>query len=455
MNASLFDFEDADDMKVLQSSGKVSRKILKSSPKTKLPETKTPEKITPEMKTPETVTGLTFRLKGLLESGIGEVYVVGEVSNFSRPKSGHVYFTLKDKRAGISAIIWQSTYSRLKFTIEEGMELVCRGRIEVYPPSGRYQLILTKVEPKGIGGLELAFRQLRERLDGEGLFDVSRKRRLPLFVRNIALVTSSTGAAVRDFLQVLRRRTRLVDVLLVPVQVQGEGAVGEIVSAIQILQEIAAYRKIDCIALVRGGGSVEDLWTFNEELLVRAVASSRIPVVCGIGHEVDVTLCDLAADVRALTPSEAAERIAVKDAELAERLTQLGNIIDRNIDAKLNEWKNKLDYCAKHPAIIKPKRIIENKKRIIEKLDEKINYAIDKKLNEIKQRLQRNIITLDAISPLATLARGYSITETQNGKNIKSIKQVKQNEKIRTKLKDGQIESYIVEIKNTNFALPN
>jgi exodeoxyribonuclease VII large subunit len=412
----------------------------------KVPEPQVLEKSVKIESQPESVTELTSRIKAVLETGFVEVWVVGEVSNFSRPKSGHVYFTLKDKGAGISAIIWQSTYSKLRFAIEEGMELVCRGRLEVYLPHGRYQLILSKVEPRGVGGLELAFRQLRDKLARQGLFDFANKKPIPSFVKNVALITSSTGAAVRDFLQVLRRRTLLVDVLLVPVQVQGEGAATEIVAAIKALHEVSKIRRIDCIVITRGGGSVEDLWTFNEEILVRAVAGSEIPIISGIGHEVDVTLCDLAADVRALTPSEAAERVAKEDVELRNRLAQLENIIDRNIDKKLKAYQNQLDYYNKHPIIAKPQRIIENRNKLITQLNTTLNNSLDRRLESFRQRLVRNVTTLEALSPLATLTRGYSITESESGKTIRTINEIKPKDKIKTRLKDGQLESNVVNV---------
>ncbi|MDR1485761.1 MAG: exodeoxyribonuclease VII large subunit [Planctomycetaceae bacterium] len=454
MKTLLFDFGD-DDPKTLQALDGESAVVLKRAKRKTLAvsaaatltesveNTNKSESEKVLIAVPESVLELTLRIKEVVEIGFSEVYVVGEVSNFSRPRSGHVYFTLKDKGAGIPAIMWQSVYSRLRFQIEEGMELVCRGRVEIYPPQGRYQLILTKVEPKGIGGLELAFRQLRERLEGQGLFDKLRKKLLPDFVKNIALITSPTGAAVRDFLQVLRRRTLLVDVLLVPVQVQGEGAALEIVSAIAAVHEIAQRRNIDCIVIVRGGGSVEDLWTFNEEIVVRAVADSRIPVVTGIGHEIDFTLCDLAADVRALTPSEAAERVAVKDAELWERLTQCEEIIDRNIDGKLSDYREQLDYWGKYPAIVEPQYIIENKKILFGQLETRLNESLDNRVQMLRQRLERNVMSVEALSPLATLARGYSITETENGKTIKSINDVKPTDTIKTRLKDGNIKSIV------------
>ncbi|MDR2346293.1 MAG: exodeoxyribonuclease VII large subunit [Planctomycetaceae bacterium] len=441
---SLFDFDndndnenDNDDYKLLQSSTDLSDKILESGTAAGSAEVTL---------MPETVTELTLRIKGVLEASLSEVWVVGEVSNFSRPKSGHVYFTLKDKGSGISAIIWKSAYSKLRFEIEEGMELVCRGRVEVYPPSGKYQLILNKVEPKGMGGLELAFRQLREKLEKQGLFDLSRKKKIPTFIKCVALITSATGAAVRDFLQVLKRRTELVDVLLVPVQVQGDRAAEEIIEAIKNIHEIAAIKQIDCIVIARGGGSAEDLWTFNEESVVRAVANSKIPIISGIGHEIDITLCDLAADIKALTPSEAAERVAVKDSELMDKLIQAKNIIERNIERKITAYKNHLEFLGKHTAIVKPQRIIECRINLINQINARLNKSLERNVEIWQQRFQNIVTTVEALNPLATLARGYSITENDCGKTIRSINEVKPKEKIRTRLRDGQIESCIVSI---------
>ncbi|MGC3971230.1 MAG: exodeoxyribonuclease VII large subunit [Pirellulales bacterium] len=242
------------------------------------------------------VEQLTLRLKGLLEESFPAVWVTGEISNFSRPSSGHCYFTLKDDAAQIRAVMWRGTASRLKFDLHDGLEVVCFGAIDVYAQRGSYQLVVSKVEPKGIGALELALRKLKEKLAAEGLFDRARKRPLPKFPRRIAFVTSPTGAAVRDFLEVLRRRWRGADVLIVPTRVQGDGAAQEIAAAIK---RVNSYDLgIDVLVVGRGGGSLEDLWCFNEEPVVRAVAGSQIPTISAVGHEIDVTLCDLAADVR-------------------------------------------------------------------------------------------------------------------------------------------------------------
>ncbi len=243
-----------------------------------------------------TVGQLTAEIKDVLESTFAEVWVSGEISNLSRPQSGHCYLTLKDQDAQLRAVLWRTAASRVRFDLDDGLEVICHGRLDLYPPRGSYQLVIDQILPKGLGALELALRKLRERLAAEGLFDAARKRPLPRFPRQIAIVTSPTGAALRDFLEVLRRRWRGTDVLVLPARVQGEGAAAEIAAAIAVANRLA--RPIDVLVVARGGGSLEDLWAFNEEAVVRAIDASRIPVVSAIGHEIDVTLADLVADVR-------------------------------------------------------------------------------------------------------------------------------------------------------------
>src|SRR5690348_15397886 len=265
-----------------------------------------------------TVTQLSAQLKGVMEENFPSVWVAGEISNYSQPQSGHCYFTLKDDGAQLRAVMWRNTAARLKLALHDGIDVVCRGRLDLYPPRGSYQLVVDELQPKGMGALELALRQRREKLAAEGLFDRERKRRLPTFPRRIGVVTSPTGAAIRDFLQVMHRRWRGVDVLVFPARVQGDGAAEEIVAGIRAASKVQP--KIDVLVVTRGGGSLEDLWCFNEEAVVRAIAASKVPTVSAVGHEIDVTLSDLAADVRALTPSEAAERIAPAAEEISARV---------------------------------------------------------------------------------------------------------------------------------------
>ena len=280
-----------------------------------------------------TVSELTAQIKMVLEEGFAEVAVQAEVSNLARPRSGHVYLSLKDDSAQIRAVLWKSEAQRLVFDLTDGLAVRVWGRLAVYAPRGEYQLVIRRIEPEGIGALELAFRQTVARLAAEGLFDPARKRPLPRFPRRIVVVTSPTGAAVRDLLQVIGRRWRASEILIAPSRVQGAGAAAEVVAALALANRVAGA---DLIIVARGGGSLEDLWTFNEEVVARAIVGSRLPVVSAIGHEIDVTIADLAADRRALTPSEAGE-ICVPDAEevrraldrLAQRLDHAGRALIR------------------------------------------------------------------------------------------------------------------------------
>ena len=261
----------------------------------------------------QSVSELTARVKEQLETRFADVWVTGEVSNLTRAASGHAYLSLKDESAVLRAVIWRGTMQALAIEPADGLAVVCHGRLEVYPPRGTYQLTIDRLHALGTGTLEARLRQLHAVLDAEGAFAAARKRPLPAFPRRIALITSPTGAAVADFLQTLLARWRSSEVILIPSRVQGAGAAEEVAAALAAAARIRPA--VDVIAVVRGGGSLEDLWSFNEEVLVRAVAASPIPVVSGVGHEIDVTLCDLAADVRALTPTDAAVRI-VPDARI-------------------------------------------------------------------------------------------------------------------------------------------
>ncbi len=401
---------------------------------------------TPAAKTaaaPLTVFDLTRKIKDNLETNFADFRVVGQVSNLSRAGSGHVYLTLKDEHAQLPAVLWKSVAGKLRFKITAGMEVVCRGRLDVYPPQGKYQMIVSEVEPQGVGSLELAFRQLYEKLAGEGLFDKARKKPLPRFIKTVAVITSPSGAAVRDFLQVLGRRTRQVDVLIVPVRVQGDGAAREMAEAIQTVHQIARKKAIDCIVVTRGGGSVEDLWAFNEEILVRAVAASRIPIVCGVGHEIDVTLCDSAADVRALTPSEAAERIAPEDAELVRNLEMLRRRLEDAVERRLQRYRDKYHHFENHPTLTRPERMIENRNRMVDLCEERLNRALDRRVQGATEKLAQAAAALDARNPLAILARGYTLTETETGLRIRHPDDVSHGQAIRTRLADGMIESIV------------
>jgi exodeoxyribonuclease VII large subunit len=366
----------------------------------------------------ETVSELTGRIKATLERGFSEVALRAEVSNVARPRSGHIYLVLKDDGAQVRAVLWKSDAKGLVFDLVDGLAVAVWGRLSVYPPRGEYQVTIRKIEPVGIGALELAFRQTVARLAAEGLFDLERKRPLPRFPRRIVVVTSPSGAAVRDLLQVIGRRWRGSDILIAPSRVQGVGAAEEVAEAIALANRVAGA---DLIILARGGGSLEDLWAFNEEVVARAIVGSALPVVTAIGHEVDLTIADLAADRRALTPSEAGE-ICVPDAlevrrileRLAERIALSGRI-------QLQEARSRLVAASKG-------------------LDRAVRHDLDGRRN----RLGRLATALEALSPLAVLARGYSLTFKADGVTlVRSPDDVQVGDLIRTRLASGQILSRV------------
>jgi exodeoxyribonuclease VII large subunit len=383
------------------------------------------------------VSELTLKIKGLLESTFSAVWVAGEVCDLARPQSGHVYLTLKDAGAQLPGILWRSTASRVRFELRDGLEVICRGHLDVYAPRGRYQLIVDRIEPKGIGALELALRQLHEKLAREGLFDAGRKRPLPRFARRVAVVTSPTGAAIRDFLEVLRRRWAGIDVLVVPVRVQGEGAAEEIAAAIRLVNRLRV--PADCLAVIRGGGSLEDLWAFNEEVVVRAIVGSGVPVVTGIGHEIDVTLADLAADLRALTPSEAAERIAPSADEIVLGLGQYGRRMAGAIRSRLAAARGRWQAVAGHRVFRRPLDRLRDLAGRLDELEGRAARAARNRLGRGRDRLEAAAARLESLSPLAVLGRGYSITLREpDGHPIRDAAALEPSQVLRTRFARGQ-----------------
>jgi exodeoxyribonuclease VII large subunit len=392
-----------------------------------------------------TVFQLTTQIKHSLEAAFPAVWVSGEISNLSRPQSGHVYLTLKDDRAQMRATIWQSTAARLKFDLHDGLEVVCQGDIDVYPPRGSYQLIVRRVEPLGIGGLQLAFRRLHERLSAEGLFAPERKRRLPKFPRRIAFVTSPTGAAIRDFLEVVRRRWRGVQVLVVPARVQGPGAAAEIVAGIHLANRLQP--PLDVLVVGRGGGSLEDLWCFNEEPVVRAVAASRTPTVSAVGHEIDVTLCDLAADVRALTPTEAAEHIVPSTDEVRNELARVGARYDQAIRSRVLAARQRFESLAERRVMRRPLDLIQDLARRLDELELRGARALRHRHLLASERLAAGAARLESLSPVAVLGRGYSITEkAATGEVVRSSSTLSPGELITTRFSQGAATSRVESI---------
>lgn len=395
---------------------------------------------------PLSVSQLTVLIKQSLEAEFTSVWVSGELSDVSRPQSGHIYLTLKDEGAQLRGVIWRTVASRLSFDLQDGQQVVCRGDIDVYPPRGGYQLIIRQVEPLGIGALQLALRKLHQRLAAEGLFDPGRKRRLPRFPRRIAFVTSPTGAAVRDFLEVLRRRWRGVQVLIIPAKVQGEGAAQDLVRGIRLANALTAPP--DVLVVGRGGGSLEDLWCFNEEPVVRAIHASRIPVVSAVGHEIDVTLSDLVADVRALTPSEAASLVVPAADEVRAGLDGMRARLAAALRGRAADARSRLDALAQHRAFRRPFDRIHDLARQLDELELRAKRAFTHRLTRHRDRLASLTARLESLSPLGVLARGYSLTQqTATGGVVTDAASLVVGDMLTSRFGRGQAVSQVTEIQ--------
>ena len=389
-----------------------------------------------------TVSQLTAQIKSLVEESFPSVWVSGEVSNFSRPQSGHCYFTLKDDKAQIRSVMWRGMATKLPFNMTDGLQIVCRGRLDVYAPRGSYQLVVEQAQPQGVGALELALRQLREKLAGEGLFDADRKQPLPRFPRRIGFVTSPTGAAIRDFLEVLRRRWAGVEVLVIPARVQGQGAAAEIAAGIEAANRIDP--PLDVLVVGRGGGSLEDLWPFNEELVVRALAASHLPTISAVGHEIDVSLSDLVADVRALTPSEAAERVVPAAEEVLAGITQMGVRLHGAIRRLVEQHQQTLDALAVRRPLAHPHTMLEDRARAVDELELRARRAARGQVQQSEHRMAALAGKLESLSPLAVLGRGYSVTQDQpSGDVIRSTDQLQVGQELLTRFASGEATSVV------------
>lgn len=427
-------------------------------------------------------------VRASLETDFAEVWLEGEISNLRAPGSGHLYCTLKDQTSQIRAVIFRSAAVRLRFGLEEGLHVVAKGRLSVYEPRGEYQVILDHLEPKGRGALQLAFEQLKRRLEDDGLFDVDGKRSLPAFPRTVGIVTSPTGAAVRDLITVLRRRCPILSIIIAPVPVQGAGSAEQIAAAIQALNQLGV---VDVIIVGRGGGSSEDLWSFNEETVVRAIAASQVPIVSAVGHETDVTLADFAADVRAATPSAAAELVVPVLTEIVERLGMLTARCQQAMSAQCLEQHQRLDLLLAHIGNIRF-RILKEAQRvdgavagmreavrvllkqamvdaqawtqalrskspalhvrrdllIVPQLRSRVIAAMNHSLKQKAQQIHAYQGRLNGLSPLAILDRGYGILETiPGGQIIRDAGQISVGEEILARLARGQIRCTVEEVR--------
>lgn len=432
-----------------------------------------------------TVSQLTRRVKGALESQIGSVWVAGEISNWRVSPAGHAYFTLKDEGSQLRAVIFRGRLSQVKFEVENGLEVLVFGAISVYEQRGEYQIICEEMQPRGMGALQLAFEKLKAKLDAEGLFDPARKKPLPLLPRRIGIVTSPTGAAIRDMLNVIGRRFAHVHVLIYPARVQGDGAGAEIVAGIQALDALG----VDVMIVGRGGGSLEDLWSFNEEPVVRAIAAAKTPIISAVGHETDFTLADFVADVRAPTPSAAAELVVKEQEALAQTVANQQRRLARALDARMAQWRGRLERAQSSFVFRRPEEILrqlrqrcDDARMTIEqtlrrRLDDE-RHSIDRavralallspaaqvrraheRLFAMRQRLftagvmapvrkraelRTRVAQLDALSPLAILGRGYAVAWKLPGETlVRRANQVKPGDTIRVRFGEGSAEATV------------
>ncbi|MDA1015211.1 MAG: exodeoxyribonuclease VII large subunit [Planctomycetota bacterium] len=391
------------------------------------------------------VSELTRDIRALVESNMRFVWLEGEVSNCMQARSGHLYLTLKDDNAQISAVVWRTSLQRLQFDVQDGLHVIAGGPVQVYPPRGTYQLIVERMIPQGVGPLELAFRQLQEKLEREGLFAPERKRSIPTFPQRIALITSPAGAAVRDILQVLQRRWPKVDVVILPVAVQGEFAAREIANALRIVHQIPG---VDVVIAGRGGGSLEDLWSFNEEVVARAIAACRVPVISAVGHEVDVTIADLVADRRALTPSEAAELAVPIQAEVERSLHEISARLRNALLDRVRHARTRLESFANRPVLKDPLRPIRENEERLDQLGDRLQRAMAHRMERIRSRLVAAADSLEALSPLKVLSRGFSITRSvQEQRIVRSIDDISVGDQIETQLSDGRIVSRVESVQ--------
>jgi exodeoxyribonuclease VII large subunit len=437
------------------------------------------------------VGALTRKVRELLENGLGEVWVEGEVSNLRRQSSGHVYFTLKDASSQLACVLFAGQAAQLRgIKFSDGVQVQIFGQITVYEARGNYQIIVRKVQERGAGALQAKFEELKRRLAEEGLFGAERKRALPKFPRRIGVVTSPTGAAIRDFLHVLARRQRGIAVVIYPVRVQGKGAAAEIAAAVRELGDPAGLgiEPVDVIVVTRGGGSLEDLWEFNEEAVARAIAASPVPVVSAVGHEIDFTIADFAADIRAPTPSAAAEILSADSAEMLEHLAQVSSRLSRSIGARLETVRQHIGSFRRTALFSEPARSVREHQQTLDRLSDDLEreaagwvhgrrltleraggvlgaYSPDKRISEaihllgnsrvamkrfcddglqgIRSRLEKNAAVLGALSPSAALARGFTLTLGSDGKLIRSAASLADGDSLVTKFADGSIRSVV------------
>ena len=391
-----------------------------------------------------TVGQINRYIRNLLENDfiLSSLLVKGEISNFKAHSSGHLYFTLKDASGALSCVMFRQDAAGLPFEPENGMQVVVYGHISLYEKTGQYQLYAEFMEPLGIGALQVAFEQLKEKLAEEGLFDGDFKREIPKNPSCIAVITSPTGAAVRDILQIVKRRDPNVKVAIFPTLVQGEQAAADIVRSLKLVNE---WGKADVIILGRGGGSMEDLWCFNDENVARAVFASEIPVISAVGHETDFTITDFVADMRAPTPSAAAELATTPLAERREAFHRLELRLERDVSALLTSCRRRLDLLKSRPVMERPLERIYRTMMDVEETQQRLDKEMTNRLMQRAERWQYLTNRLEAASPLAVMSRGYVMAVTSSGNLLTSVKQAEVGDRVTLHLQDGKIETNIKE----------
>ena len=400
---------------------------------------------------PLTVSQLTNSVRISLESRFASVWVEGEISNFKDHSSGHWYFTLKDQNAQLRAKCFRSANTRIRFRPANGLHVRARGKLSVYAPRGEYELVVDALDPVGAGALRIAFEQLRDRLQAEGLFAKELKRPLPVFPRRVGIVTSPTGAAIRDILNVISRRTRTVHVLFSPARVQGDSAGPSIARAIQFINQFheRALRDgrtadlVDVLIVGRGGGSTEDLWAFNQEEVARAIRKSIIPVISAVGHETDFTIADFVADLRAPTPSAAAELVAAREDEICGALDHLGRQMNRLMRFRIVDLRSRVQEQALSHAFDEVKSQLRNARRRFDAASTACNSAMETSLQEARERLGLAAASLDALSPLAVLHRGYAIAQDASGKPLRDAAAVAAGDEVSVRLAKGKLNTRV------------
>ncbi|MFB3902931.1 MAG: exodeoxyribonuclease VII large subunit [Acidobacteriota bacterium] len=406
------------------------------------------------------VSQLVNEVKRELEVRFRDIWVKGEISNLKIPPSGHIYFTLKDSDAQLKAVCFRMQNRYLKFQPEDGMDVIARGSLSVYPPRGEFQLVVEVLEPAGRGALQLAFEQLKVKLQGLGWFDPARKKPLPLLPAKIGIVTSPSGAAIQDILRILKRRNNTLDVLIFPAKVQGAGAAEEVARGVQYLN---TRSDLDVIIVARGGGSLEDLWAFNEEVVARAIYASRLPVISAVGHEIDFTIADFVADLRAPTPSAAAEIVSAARDELCKRVDSLAGRATQAMRSLLREKRHRLQQLASNRAFVDAhsrlrfylQRLDDLSGRLVRVLpsrleplhhklltnDRELARQMQRYLQNLGNRIQGKEQQLQAYSPLAVLERGYAIVTAENGSVVRDPVQLADNERLQVRVAKGEFKA--------------